>query len=117
VISLRSRVTLDGVSQTCVTVTVSTTSPQLRFAGVIGGSPTSGAGRLIWLLLLLIAVLAIAILQSGRIRYSILECFVLMTLLSIGGCGGGNTSRGTPARRIVSRRFSFLRNRFRSDKS
>jgi hypothetical protein len=87
-------VTLDGVSQSRVTVTV-TTTPQLRSAGVSGKLPSSHSGKLIWLLMLLIALLAIAILRRGRLRYPILGCTVLMMLLS-SGCGG-NSSRGTPS--------------------
>lgn len=85
-------VTLDGVSQSRVTVTV-TTSPQARSAGVIGGLPSSRTGKLIWFLMLLIALVVIAILQRARIRYSILGCALLM-LISISGCGS-NSPHGT----------------------
>lgn len=85
-------VTLDGINQSRVTVTV-TTSAQPRSAGIAG---PIGAGRLKWLLMLLVAVLAIAVLQRGRLRYPILGCAILMMLLSGTGCGS-NSSQGTPA--------------------
>jgi hypothetical protein len=56
--------------------------------------------------MLLVALLAIAILQRGRLRCPILGCVVLMMMiLSISGCGGGggggggggNSSQGTPS--------------------
>jgi len=87
-------VTLDGVNQSSVTVSV-TTSAQPHSAGVIGGLPLFGAGRLKWFMMFLAAVLAIAILQRGRLRYPILGCVVLMMLLSGIGCGG-SSSHGTP---------------------
>jgi hypothetical protein len=93
-ISVQS-VTLDGVSQSNVTVTV-TTSPQRRLAGIIGGLPPSRTGKLEWLLMLLIGVAAIAILHRARIRYSMLGCVLLTMLLSIGGCGSNSTQK-TPS--------------------
>lgn len=87
-------VTLDGVNQSRVTVTV-TTSAAPRSAGIAGGLPPVGAGRLKWLLMFLASVLAVAILQRGRLRYSILGCVILMMLWGTIGCGN-NASQSTP---------------------
>jgi hypothetical protein len=87
-------VTLDGVNQSRVTVTI-TTSARTRSAGITGNMPISGAGRLKWLLMFLAAMLSIVILQRGRVRYPIVGCVVLLALFSVMGCGN-NVSQGTP---------------------
>lgn len=88
-------ITLDGVSQSRVTVNV-TTSPQVHSAGMIGGLPSSWIGRLGCFLMLLMATLAITILQRARIRYPLLGCILLIMLSSISGCGS-NSNHGTPS--------------------
>ena len=59
------------------------------------GLPPVGAGRLKWLLMFLASVLAVAILQRGRLRYSILGCVILLMLWGTIGCGN-NASQSTP---------------------
>jgi hypothetical protein len=88
-------VTLDGVTQSRVTVTVTTTGRSA--AAGIGGPPPSGSGRIWWLLMLLLGIFSILLLQRARLRYKVLNCVILLVLLSNAiGCGGRRNTASTP---------------------
>jgi hypothetical protein len=79
-----------------VTVT-GNTNGDVSAAG-IGGLPSGTSAKIKWLLMLLVAGLAIASLQRARMRQMILGCVIALVLLAgIGGCGGnGNTASIQP---------------------
>ncbi len=86
-------VTLDGSSQSRVTVTVNTNGG-VSAAG-IGGPPPGTSGKIKWFLMLLVAALAIASLQRARMRQMILGCVIALVLLGgIGGCGSNGSTAG-----------------------
>jgi hypothetical protein len=87
-------VTLDGSSQTRVTVTV-TTTPGAAAAG-FAGAPPAGSARLKWLLMLLLTALAVARLQHARLRQTILGCVIALVVLSgMSGCGSNASTTAT----------------------
>jgi hypothetical protein len=84
-------VTLDGSSQSRVTVTVSTNGGTST-AG-IGGPPSGTSAKIKWLLTLLVVALAIASLQRARMRQAILGSVIALVLLGgIGGCGSNGST-------------------------
>jgi hypothetical protein len=87
-------VTLDGSSQTRVTVTV-TTTPGAAAAGFAGPLP-AGLARVKWLLILLLTALAVACLQRARLRQTVLGCVIALAFLSgMSGCGSNGSTAGT----------------------
>jgi hypothetical protein len=89
-------VTLNGLDQSRVTLAITTTG-RSTVAGSIGGPPPSGSGRALWLLMLLLSIFSIALLQRARIRYTVLNCIVLLVLLSnVIGCGSNGHTSNTP---------------------
>ena len=87
-------VTLDGTTQSPVTVTITTTS-RTAAAGLAAGPPPTGPGRIAWFVMLLLTTLGIALLQRERRRQIVLGCVALLMLLS-SGCGSSSHS-STPA--------------------
>jgi hypothetical protein len=84
-------VTLDGSSQSRVTVTVNSNGG-VSAAG-IGAPPSGTSAKIKWLLMLLVAALAIASLQRARTRQVILGSVIALMLLgSIGGCGSNGST-------------------------
>ncbi|HZU09831.1 MAG TPA: VCBS repeat-containing protein, partial [Pseudacidobacterium sp.] len=60
------QVTLDGTTQSRVTLTITTISRSASAAGIMTGPPLSGRGKWTWFLMLFISALAIAELHRGR---------------------------------------------------
>jgi len=86
-------VTLDGTTQSPVTITITTTG-RTSAAGLVVGPPPSGRGRILWSLMLLLTAIAIALLQRERRRQIVLGCVILLMLFT-SGCGSSN-NRSTP---------------------
>jgi hypothetical protein len=85
-------ITLNGSSQSSVTITVRTTSP-VTVAGMTAGLPSGRSQRMRWLLVLLLAALAIASLPRARMRQTILGCVIALVLLgSASGCGSNGST-------------------------
>lgn len=90
-------VTLDGVKQQQLTLTVVTGSGSVAAAGIAGKPPDSGFGFLEWLLMLCGALLAAALVGRARRKYAVWLCLLLA--ISIGGvigCGAGGGGTTSP---------------------
>ena len=87
-------VTLDGSNQSSVTIKV-TTGSGVTAAGMVAVLPSGRSARMIWLLMLLLAALAITLLQRARMRQAILGCVIALILVGgASGCGS-NASAGS----------------------
>ncbi|HEY2472831.1 MAG TPA: hypothetical protein VGI45_33910, partial [Terracidiphilus sp.] len=88
-------VALDGSSQSRVTITV-TSGGSVSAAGFAGTPPSAFSAKIKWLLVLLLAALAIASLQRARLRQTILGCAIALVVLSgMSGCGSGGSGNTT----------------------
>lgn len=89
-------VTLDGSTQSRVTVSVRTT-PRSAAAGLVGTLPHTGSGRAIWLLMLFLGTGSIVLLRRARLRYTLAKCMILFVVVSSAiGCGGNGNPNRTP---------------------
>lgn len=77
------------------TVTITTSGPGVSAAGMAGPPPSKG-GRIQWLVMFLVAVLATAWLQRQRLRYKLLGGVIMLTFF-LNGCGNSTLHPTTPA--------------------
>lgn len=85
-------ITLDGVKQQDVTLTVITGAGSIAAAGIAGSPPHSGFGLLEWLLMLGGALLTAALLGRARHKFAVWLCLIFV--ISIGGVIGCGTGGG-----------------------